>query len=85
MIGKQEVAPVISDPMKYKPMVIHRARKVESFIEKTEPRLVQQLDSWGSLRIELAEKLRAEENQRAYQEELRKKMIEKKPKRLSVR
>jgi hypothetical protein len=44
---KQEVAHVISDPMKYKPTVIHRARKVESFIEKTEPRLVQQLDSWS--------------------------------------
>jgi hypothetical protein len=45
--GKQEIAQVVTDPMKYKPAVIHKARKVESFIEKTEPRLVQQLDSWS--------------------------------------
>lgn len=51
-LGKQEVANANIDPMSYRPSVIHKARKVESFIERTEPRLVQQLDSWKDLRID---------------------------------
>jgi len=32
--------------------VFHKDRKVESFIEKTEPRLVATLNSWNKLRVD---------------------------------
>ena len=72
--------------MSYRPVVIHKAKKVESFIERTEPRLIQQLDSWKDLRIDQEEKARAEEIQRIYMQEQSNKSLQmNKPKRLPIR
>jgi hypothetical protein len=63
--------------------VQHRDRKVESFIEKVEPKLVQHLESWASLKVDDETKRLVEAQSKAYMTTLLKRHRElNKPKRL---
>ena len=60
--NKLAVAKLVVDPSKFQPVVINKGRKLESFIENTEPKLVYNTPAWKNIRIGIERKQEIEQS-----------------------
>ena len=84
--GKSTTSLFNSEPRKFDPSVIHKDRKVECFIEKCEPKLVNCLDSWKHLKIDPSYRQQVFAQHTLYMQQLERRARElNKPKKLPIK